>query len=117
MQEAITSSHPALHDEVNVVDIRTIREKIRIVVDNKIIDSRTHPEEYRLALIKLTERLAEEAKSGELLGLGGFAEYKDGYRFGLEGSYWENPETAVLPLMRLHRRIMQQIESEEEAEE
>lgn len=114
MREVTTSSHPVLHDAANVVDIR---EKIRIVVDNKTIDSHTSPDESRIALIKLTERLAEEAKSGELLGLGGFAEYKDGYRFGLEGSYWDNPETAVLPLMRLHRRIMKQIESEEEAEE
>jgi len=64
-------------------------------------------------LIKLTEKLAEEARNGKLKGIGGFAEYEDGYDFGLEGSYLVNPESAVLPLMRLHRRIMGQIEEED----
>lgn len=109
---------------INVVDLAKSRE-LRIVVNNKITDGHSEKDEVlekdeghaRKHLIELTEKLAEGAKSGELLGLGGFAEYKDSYRFGLEGSYWLNPETAVLPLMRLHRRIMNQIEDEEEAEE
>lgn len=64
-------------------------------------------------LIKLTEKLARDAKSGTLKGLGGFAEYDDGYMVGLEGSYLKNPESAVLPLKRLDRRIMDQIEDED----
>src|SRR5688500_12683334 len=61
-------------------------------------------------LINFTAKLAEDARNGTLKGLGGFAEYKDGYIFGLEGSYLRDPGAAVLPLIRLQRRIMSQVE-------
>lgn len=64
-------------------------------------------------LILRTEQLAEDAKSGKLKGLGGIAEYEDGYIFGLEGSYLYHPENALVPLRRLDRRIMEQIEGED----
>lgn len=64
---------------------------------------------YRADLIRLTEKLAEDAKSGILKGLGGFADYDNDYMLGLEGSYLANPEAAVLPVKRLERRIMDQI--------
>lgn len=67
-------------------------------------------------LIRLTERLAEDAKNGILKGLGGFAEYVDGYTFGLEGSYLARPDSAVLPLARLQHSVMQQIQENEENE-
>jgi len=57
--------------------------------------------------------LAKDAKDGRLKGLGGFAEYANGYIFGLEGSYLNNPGAAVLPLIRLQRRIMSQVDSED----
>lgn len=68
-------------------------------------------------LVKLTEDLASSAKNHTLHGLGGFAEY-DGkvYTFGLEGTYLMYPESAVLPLMRLQRRIMDQIIKEDSDE-
>lgn len=83
----------------------------QIVANRKPIKTPESPPSQNL--IDLTEKLAEEAKRGTLKGLGGFAEYVDGYIFGLEGSYLEKPESAVLPLERLKRRIMDQIEKEE----
>jgi|GEM_PF-4896883 len=74
------------------------------------------PKENRILrgyLIELTEKLASEAKSGVLKGLGGFADYGNSYMLGLEGSYLEEPESAVLPIKRLERRVMDQIEQEE----
>lgn len=82
----------------------------RIVANNKKKES---PHSSCEDLIKLTEKLAEEARNGTLKGLGGFADYEDGYKFGLEGSYYDNPESAALPLMRLERRIMRKIEEDE----
>ena len=68
----------------------------------------------RANLIKLTEKLAEDAKSGKLTGLGGFAIYEDGtYDFGLEGSCLVDPTSTALPLKRLEWRIMHQIEAED----
>lgn len=64
-------------------------------------------------LITLTEKLAEEARSGKLRGLGFLGEYEDGYDFGLAGSYLNNPEAALLPIKRLERRIMDNIEEAE----
>lgn len=65
-------------------------------------------------LIKLTRKLAEDAESGKLKGLGGFADFgEEGYMFGLEGSYLTDPTASVLPLKRLEWRIMDQIESED----
>lgn len=69
---------------------------------------------HRADLIKLTERLAADARSGVLKGLGGFADYDDDYMLGLEGSYLMNPESAILPVRRLERRIMDQIIEQEE---
>lgn len=66
------------------------------------------------ALIKLTRKLAKDAESGDLKGLGVFAEYEeDSYTLGLEGSYLTHPEKAVLPLMRLQRRVMNKVEEED----
>lgn len=70
--------------------------------------------ELRANLIKLTEKLAEDARNGTLKGLGGFYEYDDGYGFGLEGSYLQHPEAAILPLKRLERRIIDDVEAGEE---
>lgn len=68
----------------------------------------------RSYLIELTEQLAEGAKDGSLKGLGGFADYgENGYMLGLEGSYLEDPTAAVLPMKRLEKRVMDQIEQEE----
>jgi hypothetical protein len=64
----------------------------------------------RRYLIEFTDRLAEEAKSGVLKGLGGFADYGETYMVGLEGSYLESPEAAVLPLKILEKRVMDDIE-------
>lgn len=69
---------------------------------------------YRVELIRLTEKLAADARSGALKGLGGFADYDDDYMLGLEGSYLMNPESAILPVRRLERRIMDQIIEQEE---
>lgn len=63
----------------------------------------------RRYLIEFTDRLAQEAKSGVLKGLGGFADYGETYMVGLEGSYLESPEAAVLPLRILDKRIMDDI--------
>lgn len=60
-------------------------------------------------LIARTEQLARDAKSGKLKGLGGFADYGNGYILGLEGSYLENAESAIIPLRKLDRRIMDQV--------
>jgi len=76
-------------------------------------------------LIKFTEKLAEEAKKGVLRGLGGFAEYEEGYIpdaegpsyiIGLEGSYYENPENTIVPLKKLEWKIMLKIEEDERKE-
>ena len=69
---------------------------------------------HRDALIELTEKLAEDAKNGSLKGLGGFADYDSDYMLGLEGSYLMNPESAILPVRRLERRIMDQIIEQED---
>ena len=71
---------------------------------------KTQDEIDRANLIERTEQLARDAKSGKLKGLGGFADYGKGYTFILEGSYSEYPASAVLPLRRLDRRIMDQVE-------
>lgn len=60
-------------------------------------------------LIERTEQLARDAKSGKLKGLGLFADYGKSYICGLEGSYLENPESAIVPLKILDRRIMDQV--------
>ena len=86
---------------------------IQIVVSKKTIKEekpmKAETPSYRADLIRLTAKLAEDAKSGALKGLGGFADYDNDYMLGLEGSYLANPEAAVLPVKRLERRIMDQI--------
>jgi hypothetical protein len=64
-------------------------------------------------LIARTEQLLKDAKSGKLKGLGLFADYGSGYICGLEGSYLENPETAIVPLKILDRRIMDQVSEQD----
>lgn len=85
----------------------------QLVVSKKIIKEekpKVDTAPYRADLIRLTKKLAEDAESGALKGLGGFADYEnDYYMLGLEGSYLANPEAAVLPVKRLERRIMDQI--------
>lgn len=81
---------------------------------NSTHTSQKHMPLSQADLIRCTEKLAEDAKNGTLKGIGGFAEYEDGYIFGLEGSYLENPGAAVLPLIRLQRRVMSQVEAEED---
>ena len=83
---------------------------VQIVV-NKKIEKKDQPPSRDL--IALTEKLADEARSGTLKGLAGLADYGDGYDFWQEGSYLSNPGAAVLPLARLERRIMDQIEDED----
>lgn len=82
-----------------------------IVVKHKI---NGHNESSCLDLIAFTKKLAQDAENGTLKGLAGIADYDDGYICGLEGSYYENPESAVLPLKRLDRRIMDKIVEDEE---
>lgn len=82
---------------------------IRIVVTQKITKEDLDEKEARANLIKLTEKLAEEAKSGVLKGLGGFASYEHDYVFWLEGSCQLEPGSAVLPLEHLKYTVMQHI--------
>lgn len=82
---------------------------IRIVVAKKITKEDLEHKESHENLVRYTEKLVEEAKSGTLKGLGGFALYDDGYVFGLEGSYLIDPASAVLPIEQLKHRIMVQI--------
>lgn len=106
-----------------IIGIATLTKKspIQIVVDKKKTGT---PHQYKSSsqenlplvqvnLIKLTEKLAEDAKSGKLKGLGGFADYENGYMVGLEGSYLVDIGAAAKPFLHLQRRIMNQIESEE----
>lgn len=90
----------------NIISIVVDKTKNNGLSENNIPSS-------RLSLVRLTERIAADAKSGVLKGLGVFAEYEDGYSLELEGSYLQNPEAAVLPIERLKRRIMDQIEHED----
>lgn len=83
-----------------------LNNPIRIVATPQLQENAT----LRRYLIEFTDRLAEEAKSGVLKGLGGFADYGETYMVGLEGSYLESPEAAVLPLKILDKRIMDDIE-------
>lgn len=93
---------------------------IRLVVNPKKTRRKTPflPQEdlplSRVNLIKLTRKLAEDAEKGTLKGLGGFAEYEDGYIFGLEGSYLVDPSSAALPLLQLQARIMDGIRENED---
>lgn len=93
---------------------------IRLVVNPKKTKRKTPlvPQEElplsRINLIKLTRKLAEDAEKGTLKGLGGFAEYEDGYIFGLEGSYLVDPSSAALPLLQLQKRVMDGITEQEE---
>lgn len=65
-------------------------------------------------MIRLTEELAESAKRGTLRGMAYCTDYEpDGYHFGLEGTYKDNPGEAVLPLERLKKRILEQVEQED----
>lgn len=92
---------------------------IKFVATPKKSKKESHSKDPSLSqanLIRLTERLAEDAKNGILKGIGGFAEYVDGYTFGLEGSYLVRPDSAVLPLSRLQYSVMQQIQENEENE-
>jgi len=83
-----------------------LNNPLKIVVPPKP----TENADLRRYLIEFTDRLAKEAKSGVLKGLGGFADYGETYMVGLEGSYLESPEAAVLPLKILDKRIMDDIE-------
>lgn len=60
-------------------------------------------------LIAQAQQLLKDAKSGKLKGLGFLADYASGYKVGLEGSYHDNPESAVLPLKMLDYSIMTEI--------
>lgn len=60
-------------------------------------------------LIAQAEQIVKDAKSGKLKGLGFLADYGNGYKVGLEGSYHDNPESAVLPLKMLDHNIMTEI--------
>lgn len=93
---------------------------IRLVVNPKKTRRKTPlvPQEElpvsRVNLIKLTRKLAEDAEKGTLKGVGGFAEYEDGYIFGLEGSYLVDPSTAALPLLQLQKRVMDGISEQDD---
>lgn len=90
---------------------------IKIVVNNQKKRGTPSPKDpslYRENLIKLTEKLAEAAKSGRLRGLGMIAEFEDGYTFDLEGAYLLDPGCAALPLMRLQDHVLSQIKNQEQ---
>lgn len=94
---------------------------INLVVNNnqkkRGAASSKDPSLHRENLIKLTEKLARDAKSGRLRGLGIIAEFEDGYTFDLEGSYVLDPGCAVLPLVRLKKQILGKIEESESEED
>ncbi len=64
-------------------------------------------------LIERAEQILKDARSGKLKGLGFMADYGTGYIFGLEGSYLTDPESAIVPIKRLDRRIMDEVESKD----
>lgn len=109
-QEPSSKIHPPSLDFINGLKIPRLENPFKIVVNSK---PKENPQ-LRSYLIELTERLAIGAKDGTLKGLGGFADYgEDGYILGLEGSYLEDASAAVLPLKRLEKRIMDQIEKDD----
>lgn len=114
MKSANTSNNPIVPDARNT-DLAPPRTNniIQIVVTKKTIKDDLPPK-ARAELIKLTEKIAEDAKSGALKGIGVIMDYPDGYSLGLEGSYLINPEAAIPPLMRLEHRVMRQVESNED---
>lgn len=119
MKYADTSNTPRAPDVIRNIDVVSPRTNniIDIVAAKKTIKDgkRKLPEvSSRVGLIELTEKLAEDARNGSLKGLGGFADYDTDYMLGLEGSYLTNPESAILPVRRLERRIMDQIIEQED---
>jgi hypothetical protein len=83
---------------------------LKIVVNPKTKDAENGTDSE---LIERTEQLLKDARSGKLKGLGFMADYGTGYIFGLEGSYLADPEAAIIPLKRLDRRIMDQVEKKD----
>lgn len=101
----------ALDSKTLILPLPRINNIVELVVTKKITKTGQSRQnrQIRPDLVLLTEKLAADAKSGELKGLGGFAEYDDDYILGLEGSYLENPESALAPVKILERRVMDQI--------
>lgn len=65
-------------------------------------------------MIRLTEELAESAKRGTLRGIAFCTDYEpDGYHIGVEGSYKDQPGEAILPLERLKKKILEQLDTED----
>lgn len=109
-----TSNTPIVPDALASISPRK-NNILELVVTKKITktDVAKLKPVLRPDLILLTEKLAADAKSGTLKGLGGFAEYEKNYILGLEGSYMEDPESALAPVKILERRIMDQIISQD----
>lgn len=103
--ETLAPTLPRTNNIIEIVVTRKTREEEK---------ARAAALLHQADLIKLTEKLAADARSGALKGLGGFADYDDDYMLGLEGSYLMNPESAILPVRRLERRIMDQIIEQED---
>lgn len=86
------------------------KNPFKVVVTPK---KRENPQ-LRRQLIELTDRLSIEAKNGALKGLGGFADYGDKYMVGLEGSYLEYPDEAILPIKILENRVIADVVFQED---
>jgi hypothetical protein len=93
-----------------------IENIIPFVVNTKKTKRHANPQEAdyssRENLIKITERLAADAKSGALEGLAVIGEYKDGYIIGLEGLYLLDPGSAMLPIKHLEHRLITKVEEQ-----
>ena len=76
------------------------------MANTKITNPEDDPDPH---LIAQAQQLLKDARSGKLKGLGFLADYGTGYKVGLEGSYHNNPEAAVLPLKMLDHTIMTEI--------
>lgn len=100
----------------DVVRSARIENIIPFVVNTKKTKRHANPKEAdyssRENLIKLTERLAADAKSGALEGLAVIGEYKDGYIIGLEGLYLIDPGCAMLPIKHLEHRLITKVEEQ-----
>lgn len=116
MKDSTAQNLRSPHNLLDVVEPHQPRRNniIKFVATPKKTKSSPLPEALsKIGLIELTEKLAADAKSGKLKGLCCFAEYPDGYTFGLEGSYLLNPGAVALPLLHLQHRLMQQIDEAE----